>query len=77
MLTGKRFKLGKSTVVRDVADVWRGAVTVPAGAIIEVVSGPNDGDGMVDIFWEGRLVMMFAIDLNVHEAEVMDLSAKA
>ena len=77
MLTGKRFKLGKATVVRDAVDTRRSAVTIPAGTIIEVVSGPTEGDGMVDIFWQGRTVMMFAIDLNVREAEVTELSAKA
>ena len=77
MLTGKRFKLGKSILVRDVVDAKRSAVTIPEGAIIEVISGPTDGDGMVDVLWKGQTVAMFAIDLNVHEAELIEQSAKA
>lgn len=38
----------------DAADRKLRAVTVPAGAIIKVLSGPHDGDGLVSILWEGR-----------------------
>ena len=77
MLTGKRFKLRKSTLAFDVIDAKRSAVTIPDGAIIAVAAGPTDGDGMVDILWEGRTVVMFTIDLNVHGAEITDQLATA
>jgi hypothetical protein len=77
LLTGKRFKLGNPTLALDVIDGKRVAVTVPARAIIKVISGPRHGDRMVDAFWNGRTVMMFAVDVKERGTEVRGRSAKA
>jgi hypothetical protein len=69
--------LQKPTQAVDVIDVERSAVTIPVGAIIEVTADPTDGDGLVDVLWEGRTVVMFATDLNVRGAEITSESAKA
>ena len=42
-----------------------------------MAAGPTDGDEMVDVLWEGRMVVMFAIDLNVRGAEITDQLATA
>lgn len=72
MLTGKHFKLNTATLAIDSIEGKRVAVTVPAGNIVKVTSGPrDDNDRMVDVLWDGRIVVMFAIDVNVRGTEVM------
>jgi hypothetical protein len=78
VLTGRRFKLQTPTLAIDGVDGKRQSSYVPAGAIIKVVSGPtSDGDRMVDVLWNGKVVTMFAIDVNVRGTEVLDESAEA
>jgi hypothetical protein len=77
MLTGKRFKLDRDTLAVDSIDGKRRAVKIPAGSIIQVASGPNNGDGMVNIHWEGRIIEMFEVDVNVRGTEIRDQSANA
>jgi len=78
MLTGKRFRLERSTLALQAVDGQRKAVTIPAGGIVKVVSGPRgDGDGMVEAFWDGKTVSMFAVDVNVRGTEIMEQSAGA
>jgi hypothetical protein len=77
MLTGTRFKLRTSSLAIETVNGQRIAVTVPAEAIIKVVSGPCDGGQLVDVLWEGRIVVMFGIDLDLHGTEITDQSAKA
>jgi hypothetical protein len=78
MLTGKRFKLDRSTLALGSIEGGRKAVTIPAGAIVKVISGPTgDGDRMVDVLWESQTVTMFAVDVDVRGTEVRDQSATA
>jgi hypothetical protein len=72
LLTGKRFKLERATLAVSSADGRRKAVSIPVGAIIQVVSGPNNGDGMVNVNWDGRIVEMFEIDVNVRGTEIVE-----
>jgi hypothetical protein len=74
MLTGKRFKLGTSTMAVETVDGNRLAITVPAGETIKVVPGPRHGDRMIDVLWNGRVVMMFAVDVEGRGTEVIDFS---
>ncbi len=75
MLTGKRFRLKTSTLSIEGMNGTRTAVTLPAGAIVKVVSGPTPGDRLVDVLWEGKMVEMFAIDLHMRGIEVREESA--
>ena len=70
MLTGRRFRLERATLaVERVAGKLR-AVTIPAGSILTVLSGPIKG--MVKIDWEGRTIEMFEVDLSVRGTELTD-----
>jgi len=53
------------------------SINIPVGAILEVVSGPTDGDGMVDVLWGTRTVAVFSIDLNVRGTEILSKSSGA
>jgi hypothetical protein len=43
------------------------AVTVPADTVLKVAALQETGDGMLDVLWDGRIVEMFAQDLDVAE----------
>jgi hypothetical protein len=59
------------TLALDLVDGRRIAVTIPAGATIKVVSGPvGERGGLVEAVWEGRLVAMFAFDVNMRGTEI-------
>ena len=70
MLTGKRFRLEKSTLGVEIVDGKRRAVTIPAGSTIEVVSGPNNPDGLVKARWEAHTLAVFAVDVEARGVEV-------
>ena len=40
------------------------SLTIPAGSLIVVTSGPLDGNRLVDVTWNGQAMMMFAQDLR-------------
>ena len=70
MLANKRFQLTQSTLAIDFKGGKRW-ITIPAGAVIEVVAGPNgEGHRMVDVRWQSRLLVMFAIDLTAGGIEI-------
>ena len=78
MLTCKRFELTKELPAIEMgAD--GGWFTIPAGAIIEVISGPDGvGDhGLITVVWEKRLFAVFAIELTACGTEIKDRSATA
>jgi hypothetical protein len=78
VLTGRRFKLERPTLAIDGVNGKRQSSYVPAGAIVKIVSGPtSESDRMVDVLWDGKVVTMFAIDVNVRGTEVQDESASA
>ena len=64
MLIGKCFKLVTPTTAVDTVDGKHVAVTVPSGATIKTAAGPRHENGMIDVLWEGRIIMMFAIDVE-------------
>ena len=55
----------------------RRALKIPAGSIIQIASGPNNGDGMVNLHWEGRIIEMFEVDVRTRGTEITDKSATA
>jgi hypothetical protein len=70
MLTGKQFKLKKSTLAIEIVNGARFKVIVPTRTILKVISGPGDGGQMVDVLWEDRQVRMFAVDLITRGTEL-------
>jgi hypothetical protein len=73
MLTGKQFKLERATLaVANNAEGKRRAVTIPVGAVIKVLAGPKNGDGLVNVLWEGQALEMFAVDVDVRGTEIVE-----
>ena len=58
--------------------VRQGWITIPAGAIIRVIAGPNDGgEQMIEVLWEDRMLAMYAIDVTAGCRQITDRSATA
>ena len=76
MLPGMQFKLTRASIAIDVEDTTRHALTIPAEATVEVVSGIVDNHGFVNVLWEGRTLAMFAIGLSVRNAVVQNATAR-
>ena len=73
MLTGKKFKLESSTLALTIIDGKQKAVTVPLGTEIKVISVPtNDQDQMVEVLWDEKTVLMFAVDVDVRGTEIQE-----
>ena len=73
MLTGKRFRLERGTLaVEGVEGAKQRAVTVPVGAVIKVLAGPTNNNGLVKIDWDGRTLGMFSVDVDVRGTEIQD-----
>ena len=68
MLRGKRFRLERGTLSVEMKDAKPTAFTVPSGAIVEVVSGPDAG--MLRVVYEGRDLSMFAVDVQGRGVEI-------
>ena len=70
MHTG-RFKLEKSTLA--IGDVDGGGkrevLLIPAGETVELIADPRPENKMVDVLWEGRMVAMCTIGLNLGRIE--------
>jgi hypothetical protein len=46
------------------------AIMIPMGAIIELLNGPFDGVRLMDVRYEGEVIMMFTNDME-HHTEVV------
>jgi len=77
-MKGRRISLEKSTLALEIGEDKRRVVTIPAGAIVEVISGPpGDTDRMVEVAWDGKVVSMFAIDVDARGTDISDRGAAA
>jgi hypothetical protein len=76
MLTGRRFKLATATLAANDLNGKLALTTIPAGDIVKVVAGPSDQAKMVEVLWEGRTFVMFAIDLQRRGTEVSEERAR-
>jgi hypothetical protein len=52
-------------------------ITVPGGEIVKVLSGPKNGEGLINVSWDNKKLQMFAVDVDVRGTEMLDQSAKA
>ena len=61
---GHQFRLKTPVLAILQQDGQKLPVTLPQGAVVEVVHGPLNGHRVVDVTWEGKTVMVFTIDLH-------------
>jgi hypothetical protein len=58
------FRLNAATLGIVRIDGQNIPIIVPKDALIEMSPAPVDQDRLLDVVWEGRLVMMFTTDLR-------------
>jgi len=60
----RKYRIVEPTIAMS-DDTGRGvAYTILAGAMVELQSGPLDGNKLVEVKWEGKSVLMFTQDLR-------------
>jgi hypothetical protein len=72
MLTGKRFKLNQRTLAVEVLDGVRNAITIPSGAIVEVLREHTDGEQTIDVLWGIRNLEVFACNVRIRGEMVIE-----
>ena len=64
-VTGTRFNITTATIALEANNATRSLVTIPQGAVVEVTPAPPvEGMGTVAVLWEGRILAMFAVDIE-------------
>ncbi len=71
-MRGQRFRFHTPTLAILAQDGHKIRIMIPQGAMVEVEAGPLDGTRLVDVRWEGKIVMMFTIDLRERGARIDD-----
>lgn len=78
MLRGKRFRLKRATISIESTVDDRLVVMIPTSAVVTVLSGPRPDDmRMIDILWDKKTLVMFAVDILERGEEITDKSAEA
>jgi hypothetical protein len=71
-MLGQRFKLKKPLLALERPDGHVMGFHLSPGDIVTVKGGPLNGELIVDVEWEGRIVMMFTQDLRQHGELIED-----
>jgi len=72
MLSGKTFRLRNEILAIATEPDGKRVVTIPAGEIFRVLSGPRADDRrMVDITWKKTALVVFAEDIERRCVEVI------
>jgi hypothetical protein len=59
-----RYLINDSTIAMFHEEAGYVAHTIASGAVVDVCNDAIDGDGLVDVIWNGRKAMMFTQDLR-------------
>ena len=71
MVTGTRFKLNERILGIEVVDGNRNALSIPVGAVIEMVPDASRRNQTVDVLWGHRKLEIFACDLRMRGTEMI------
>ncbi|MDP9112705.1 MAG: hypothetical protein M3O20_03375 [Acidobacteriota bacterium] len=71
MKHGEFFRLTRTAMAIAQRDARNVAIMVPEGAIIELLNGPFDGVRLMDVRYEGEIIMMFTNDMETHTEKVV------
>ena len=70
MLRGSRFRLKTPTLAIMSKNGQDVRVTIPAGAIVQVVIVPEHQDCLVDVAWKDKTLMMSPADIHERGEQV-------
>jgi hypothetical protein len=66
MQSGQRLHLTRSAMAIALREERHVAIMIPEGAIIEVIGGPFNGTRLMDVRYEGEMILMFTDDMKTH-----------
>jgi len=66
MQNGQRLRLTRSAMAIALREKRHVPIEIPEGAIIDVIDGPFNGTRLMDVRYEGELIMMFTDDMKTH-----------
>jgi hypothetical protein len=75
MKHGEFFRLTRTAMAIAQRDSRNTAIIIPNGAVIELLNGPFDGIRLMDVRFEGEVIMMFTNDMENHTEPVMATTA--
>ena len=70
MKNGEFFRLTRTAMAIAQRDSRNTAIMVPAGVIIEVLNGPFDGVRLMEVRYDGEVILMFTDDMETHTERV-------
>lgn len=59
---GKTYRIDRATLVLHWLGGFRTPTIIPGGGLVTLITAPLDGAQMVDVHWDGGVVMMFTGD---------------
>ena len=74
MEVGTRMSISRPTIALDVVAGKSTIVMIPRETMLVVVAGYKEGDRMVRVHWDSRVVEMFTVDLLLRGVEVQTQS---
>jgi hypothetical protein len=78
MSISKSYRLDKPTLcVNSTEDGHHASMLIPAGATVNIADGPLNSLPMVNAIWDGKAVMLFAVDLQERATLVKRRAASA
>ncbi|HET9803768.1 MAG TPA: hypothetical protein VFP96_11060 [Candidatus Acidoferrum sp.] len=66
MKHGDFFRLTRTAMAIAQRDSRNVAIMIPEGAVIELLDGPFDGVRLMDVRYNGEVIMMFTNDMEHH-----------
>lgn len=66
MKHGEFLRLTRTAMAIAQRDSRNVAIMVPDGAMIELLNGPFDGVRLMDVRYDGEIIMMFTNDMENH-----------
>jgi hypothetical protein len=63
-MRGQRYRFKTATLAIIKLDGQNCPTSIPSGAVVQVISGPLDGDRLIDVKWDGKTVLMFTTDIR-------------
>ena len=71
MIHGEFLRLTRTAMAIAQRDSRNTAIMIPMGALIELLNGPFDGVRLMDVRYEGEIIMMFTNDMENHTEKVV------
>ena len=72
MQKGEHFRLTRYAMAIALREGRHTAILVPEGAVIELMNGPFDGTRLMDVRYEGEMIMMFTDDMKCHTEPLLN-----